>query len=78
FGQGPHFCVGAPLSRVEGNIAFTTLLRRLPGLRLAVPADEVDWLFDNSTSRGLVKLPVTYDARLAAGTRPAADTSQDR
>ncbi|MFF5365698.1 cytochrome P450 [Streptomyces sp. NPDC013187] len=78
FGQGPHFCVGAPLSRVEGNIAFTTLLRRLPGLRLAVPADEIDWLFDNSTSRGLVKLPVTYDARLAAGTRPAADTSQDR
>ncbi|MFB6847852.1 cytochrome P450 [Streptomyces sp. NPDC056373] len=78
FGQGPHFCVGAPLSRVEGNIAFTTLLRRLPGLRLAVPADEVDWLFDNSTSRGLAKLPVTYDARLAAGTRPAADTSQDR
>ncbi|MEU1099644.1 MULTISPECIES: cytochrome P450 family protein [Streptomyces] len=78
FGQGAHFCVGAPLSRVEGNIAFTTLLRRLPGLRLAVPADEIDWLFDNSTSRGLVKLPVTYDARLAAGTRPAADTSQDR
>ncbi|GAA2300841.1 cytochrome P450 [Streptomyces hawaiiensis] len=78
FGQGPHFCVGAPLSRVEGNIAFTTLLRRLPGLRLAVPADEIEWLFDNSTSRGLVKLPVTYDARLAAGTRPAADTSQDR
>ncbi|MEU1001431.1 cytochrome P450 family protein [Streptomyces tibetensis] len=78
FGQGAHFCVGAPLSRVEGNIAFTTLLRRLPGLRLAVPADEIDWLFDNSTSRGLVKLPVTYDARLPAGTRPAADTSQDR
>lgn len=68
FGQGPHFCVGAPLSRLEGQIAFTTLLRRLPGLRLAVPADQVEWLFDNSTSRGLVRLPVTYDARLAADT----------
>ncbi|MCP3767472.1 MULTISPECIES: cytochrome P450 family protein [unclassified Streptomyces] len=78
FGQGPHFCVGAPLSRVEGRIAFTTLLRRLPGLRLAVPAAGVEWLFDNSTSRGLVKLPVTYDARLAADARPSADTSRDR
>ncbi|MFG2877550.1 cytochrome P450 [Streptomyces sp. NPDC048337] len=71
FGQGPHFCVGAPLSRVEGQIAFTTLLRRLPGLRLAVPAERLEWLFDNSTSRGLVSLPVRYDARLAA------DTPQD-
>ncbi|OKI27921.1 cytochrome [Saccharothrix sp. CB00851] len=64
FGHGAHFCPGAPLSRVEGRIAFTTLLRRLPGLRLAVEPDEVEWLFDNSTSRGLAKLPVTYDRRL--------------
>ncbi|MEU9701189.1 cytochrome P450 [Streptomyces sp. NPDC047981] len=77
FGQGPHFCVGAPLSRVEGQIAFTTLLRRLPGLRLAVPAEELEWLFDNSTSRGLVKLPITYDVRLPADApepEPAAES----
>lgn len=66
FGHGAHFCVGAPLSRVEGSVAFPTLLRRLPGLELAVPHDELEWVFDNSTSRGLKKLPVRYTARLAA------------
>jgi cytochrome P450 len=64
FGHGAHFCAGAPLSRVEGSVAFPTLLRRLPGLRLAVAPDELDWIFDNSTSRGLASLPVDYDARL--------------
>jgi cytochrome P450 len=64
FGHGAHFCAGAPLSRVEGSVAFPTLLRRLPGLRLAVAPDELAWIFDNSTSRGLASLPVDYDARL--------------
>ncbi|MFC0104752.1 cytochrome P450 family protein [Kibdelosporangium aridum] len=64
FGHGAHFCAGAPLSRVEGSIAFPTLLRRLPGLRLAVAPGELEWIFDNSTSRGLATLPITYDARL--------------
>jgi cytochrome P450 len=64
FGHGAHFCAGAPLSRVEGSIAFPTLLRRLPGLRLAVEPAKLDWIFDNSTSRGLASLPVSYDARL--------------
>jgi cytochrome P450 len=64
FGHGAHFCVGAPLSRVEGKIAFTTLLRRLPGLRLAIPIEELKWVEDNSTSRGLAELPVAYDRRL--------------
>ncbi len=66
FGHGAHFCVGAPLSRVEGSVAFPTLLRRLPGLELAVPHDALEWVFDNSTSRGLKKLPVRYRTRLAA------------
>ncbi|MBE1462140.1 cytochrome P450 family protein [Kibdelosporangium phytohabitans] len=64
FGHGAHFCAGAPLSRVEGSIAFPTMLRRLRGLRLAVRPDELEWIFDNSTSRGLATLPISYDARL--------------
>jgi cytochrome P450 len=64
FGHGAHFRPGAPLSRVEGQVAFTTLLRRVPDLRLAVPADEVEWVKDNSTGRGLAKLPVAFDRRL--------------
>ena len=35
FGAGNHFCLGAPLSRMEGAIAFDALLRRFPDLRLA-------------------------------------------
>ena len=43
FGRGSHYCLGAPLARVEAEIALTTLLRRLPGLRLAMSADELYW-----------------------------------
>jgi cytochrome P450 len=60
FGRGPHFCLGAPLARLEAEIALGTLLRRLPGLRLAVPPEELRWrpvpLF-----RSLVALPVAWD-----------------
>ena len=38
FGAGIHFCLGAPLARLEGEIAFTRLLQRYPALRLAEPA----------------------------------------
>jgi cytochrome P450 len=59
FGRGSHYCLGAPLARLEAEIALTTLLRRLPGLRLAVPVDELSWrpvpLF-----RSLVTLPVAW------------------
>jgi cytochrome P450 len=37
FGLGPHFCLGAPLARLEGRIVFETLLRRLPAIRLDGP-----------------------------------------
>jgi hypothetical protein len=55
FGYGPHFCLGAALARLEGQIALGTLLRRWPTLRLA--AETVQWR-DNVVLRGLVALPV--------------------
>jgi pimeloyl-[acyl-carrier protein] synthase len=57
FGFGIHFCLGAPLARVEGQIAIGTLLRRLPALALGTPAPE--WR-GSSVLRGLKALPVTF------------------
>ncbi len=58
FGLGIHFCLGAPLARLEGEIAFSTLLGRFPGLRLE--SEEVEW--DSSmVFRGLKQLPVVFD-----------------
>jgi cytochrome P450 len=59
FGHGIHYCLGAPLARLEGKIAFTTLLRRLPELRLAVPRENIVWR--NSVNlRGLRSLPAEF------------------
>lgn len=57
FGQGMHYCLGAPLARMELQIAFHFLLERLPNLRLAVAADKVRWRKSNFI-RGLRSLPV--------------------
>jgi cytochrome P450 len=59
FGQGIHICLGAPLARLEGDIAFTTLLRRMPNLQLGVPREEVRWR-DSSHLRGLRSLPIKF------------------
>ena len=58
FGKGIHACLGAPLARVEGQVALTTLFRRFPKLRLAVPAEEVHW--SGSLLRGFARLPVLF------------------
>lgn len=57
FGWGAHFCFGAPLARIEGQIAFPTLLRRPPGLALA--PGPLTWR-QNLGLRGLEALPVTF------------------
>ena len=60
FGHGIHFCLGAPLARLEAQIAFGTLLRRLPGLALACAPSEIAWRQDGSIIRGLRALPVGF------------------
>lgn len=59
FGHGVHHCLGAPLARMELQLAIGTLVRRLPSLRLAVPADEVPWR-SNRLVRGVRALPVAW------------------
>jgi pimeloyl-[acyl-carrier protein] synthase len=57
FGFGIHFCLGAPLARVEGQLALGALMRRMPKLRLG-DAD-LEWR-ESSTLRGLKALPVEF------------------
>lgn len=58
FGRGIHFCLGAPLARLEAHIAFTALSRRLPGLRLDATAMP-QW-GTNTVIRGLRSLPLRF------------------
>jgi cytochrome P450 len=57
FGWGIHFCLGAPLARVEGQIAINTLVQRFPQLALATETPEFS---QSLTLRGLKSLPVTF------------------
>ncbi|MGN5630712.1 cytochrome P450 family protein [Streptomyces sp. AC154] len=59
FGHGIHFCLGAPLARMEGRIAVRALLERCPGLELDPDAGEPDWL-PGMLIRGTRKLPVRW------------------
>jgi cytochrome P450 len=56
FGGAVHHCLGAPLARMEAELAVRTIVTRFPDLRLA--SDEVEWL-DNFNVRGLKELPVS-------------------
>jgi pimeloyl-[acyl-carrier protein] synthase len=57
FGGGSHFCLGAALARIEGQIAINTILRRLPALQLET--ETLQW-HDHSAFRGLKSLPVVF------------------
>ncbi|MGW0994694.1 cytochrome P450 [Streptomyces sp. NPDC002523] len=58
-GHGPHYCLGYALAHVEQQVAFGTLFRRIPELRLAVPMEELPFK-DNENLVGLHILPVTW------------------
>ncbi|MCM3923142.1 cytochrome P450 [Frankia sp. AiPs1] len=59
FGHGLHHCLGAPLARLELRIAYPALLRRFPGLALAVPYEQIAFR-PYSVIHGLQALPVTW------------------
>ena len=66
FGHGIHFCLGAPLARMEAQIALDALIRRFPELRLAGPVDQLHWGHgDGLVLRGLSALPVVPGAAVA-------------
>lgn len=61
FGFGIHYCLGAPLARLEAKIAFKVLFERFPNMQLAVPADELKWV-GAPALRGLARLPIRLNA----------------
>jgi cytochrome P450 len=60
FGDGFHFCLGAPLARLEGRIALEKLFTRWPNARLAVPPEEIRWR-PGLNLRGLETLPLILE-----------------
>lgn len=56
-GAGIHYCLGAPLARLEGQLAISALVQSFPDIELAVPRNELDWT-STMLSRGLTSLPV--------------------
>ncbi|MCC6187958.1 MAG: cytochrome P450 [Anaerolineales bacterium] len=58
FGLGIHYCLGAPLARLEGQIAFQALIERFPNMQLTIPPERVRWRSALAV-RGLKALPVS-------------------
>jgi cytochrome P450 len=59
FGQGTHYCLGAPLARLEAKIAMTALLKHMPRLRLACPSTQIRWK-PGLILRGVQALPLEF------------------
>jgi cytochrome P450 len=73
FGAGPAFCFGAPLARMELRIAIETLLRRMPGLRLAVPEDQVPWTEDTA-AQAPEAVPIAWETEMAIISQGASNS----
>ncbi|MFE0736150.1 cytochrome P450 [Streptomyces sp. NPDC058855] len=73
YGHGIHYCLGAPLARLEGQVALATLLTRLPDLRLAADPAELRWR-GGLIMRGLRTLPVEFTPSVRVA--PAEGTSE--
>jgi cytochrome P450 PksS len=74
FGLGEHFCLGAPLARLEGQLAINTLLRRLTDLRLTVAPGQLRWR-RGLLLRGLEALPVAFGRSGSKGEAPKAEVA---
>jgi cytochrome P450 PksS len=59
FGQGVHYCLGAPLARLEGTIAIQALLNRFPEIRLNTSVDRLEW-GESILIHGMKALPVAW------------------
>jgi cytochrome P450 len=60
FGQGVHSCIGRPVALLELEAVFTTLFQSIPGLRLAVPIEEIEGTGETAQAYGVRSLPVTW------------------
>ncbi|MBJ8032099.1 cytochrome P450, partial [Bacillus cereus group sp. N21] len=59
FGHGSHFCLGAPLARLEAKIAIPTLLRRMPNIQIQGEKEQVKWK-GSYLMRSLEELPLRF------------------
>ncbi|MBD0261551.1 MAG: cytochrome P450, partial [Tolypothrix sp. Co-bin9] len=59
FGSGMHYCLGAPLARLESSIAFQVLFERLPNIRLAVNPENLRW-HSSLITRGVKAIPAKF------------------
>ena len=59
FGKGVHFCLGAPLARLEGEIAIRALLQRMPDLRLKTDTNSLEWR-TGMIIRGVKEIPLLF------------------
>ncbi len=75
YGHGIHYCLGAPLARLEGQTALATLLTRLPDIRLAADPDDLRWR-GGLIMRGLRTLPVAFTPEAAEGARSTTEPTR--